>query len=124
MLKVTDSLIGKVTGGAVIGWDGGIWATTPGFYGNPSEFATIASAFSPNSEAAYKGIYFQGELYVITSITDDTIVAQKSSHSIVASRCRKCIVVGFHDDQMSFEKCFNAVCELAQSLRDSGDEGF
>ena len=121
MLKLTDSLIGKVTGGAVIGLDGGIWATTPGFYGNPSEFATLASAFNPNSEAAYKGIDFQGELYVVTSLSDDTLVAQKSSQSLVAARCQKCIVVGFNDDPMSFEKCVNAVNMLAESIRSSDD---
>lgn len=105
----------------MIGLDGGIWATTPGFYGNPSEFAALASAFDTNSEAAYKGIDFQGELYVITSLTDDVVVAQKSNHSLVAARCQKCIVVGFNDDQMAFEKCFSAVNMLAESIRSSGD---
>ena len=78
MLKLTDSLIGSVTGGAVIGLDGGIWATTPGFYGNPLEFAAIAMAFTPGSDAPYHGIVFQNELYVVTSMSDSVIVEEQS----------------------------------------------
>lgn len=118
MLKMTDTLIGHVTGGAVIGLDGGIWATTPGFYGNTIEFGALAAAFAPKSDAPYRGVEFQGERYVITSLTDDVIVAQKSSHGLVAAKCNKCIVIGFHDDQMSANKCYEAVTRLAATLRE------
>ena len=118
MLRMTDTLIGRVTGGAVIGLDGGIWATTPGFYGNAAEFAALAAAFAPKSDAPYKGVEFQGERYVLTSITSDTIVAQKSSHGLVAALCNKCIVVGFHDDQMPADRCYQAVTGLAATLKE------
>jgi hypothetical protein len=117
LLTLTDVLIGKVTGGAVIGLDGGIWSATPGFYGNPVEFAKIATAFKPNSDAPYKGMTFLGELYVITSISEDTIVAQRSNHSLVVTRCQKCLVIGFHDEQVPYTKCFQAVNDLAARLR-------
>ena len=124
MLKLTDSLIGSVTGGAVIGLDGGIWATTPGFYGNPLEFAAIAMAFTPGSDAPYHGIVFQNELYVVTSMTDSVIVAQKSNHNLVAAKCNKCVVVGYHEDQASFNKCYDAVIRLAEMLKEKTIDDF
>lgn len=115
--KMTDRLIGRMTGGAIIGFDGGIWASTPGFYGNPIEFSAIAAAFQPQSDAKYKGIQFQGDLYVITSLTDDIIVAQKSSSSLIVAKCINCLVLGYHDEQMSYSECYQAVTELARDLR-------
>lgn len=116
---MTDRLIGRMTGGAIIGFDGGIWASTPGFYGNPIEFSVIAAAFQPQSDAKYKGLQFQGDLYVITSLAcnNNVIVAQKSSSSLIVAKCINCLVLGYHDEQMSFSECFNAVTELAQALR-------
>ncbi|KAK8883008.1 profilin, required for normal timing of actin polymerization in response to thermal stress [Tritrichomonas musculus] len=115
--KMTDCLIGQMTGGAIIGFDGGIWASTPGFYGNPMEFYLIAAAFQPQSDAKYKGLQFQGDLYVITSLTDDIIVAQKSSSSLIIAKCINCLVLGYHDEQMPYNECYQAVTELAQILR-------
>jgi hypothetical protein len=119
LLTVTDCLIGKVTGGVITGLDGGIWSSTPGFYGNPMEFANMANAFEPNSNARYKGIIFQNELYVITSIDDQSIVAQRSNHSLIMLKCPECLVIGFHDEQMPYNKCFQAISDLAQRLRSS-----
>lgn len=119
--KLTDSLIGSVTGGAVIGFDGCIWSSTPGFYGNPAEFAIIATIFNPHSEAAYKGILFLGELYVLTFISEHTIIAQKNNHFIVLARCPKCLVFGYHDEQVPYEKCYKAVCMVAQQIRDNDE---
>lgn len=117
--KMTDELIGRMTGGAILGLDGGIWASTPGFYGNSLEFSQIAAAFEPQSEARYKGLQFQNDLYVITSLsfTDNIIVAQKSSSSLVVAKCDNCLVLGYHDEQMTFDECYQAVKELAEKLR-------
>jgi hypothetical protein len=120
LLKWTDSLIGSVSGGAIIGPDGAIWAATPGFYGNPSEFAVMSETarLGAESEAACKGFKFQGELYVVTSITPERVIAQKMGHGIVIARCPKCLVVGFHDEQLTLAKCQEAVMKLAENLRD------
>jgi hypothetical protein len=117
VLTLTDSLIGKVTGGAITGLDGGIWSATPGFYPNPTEFAKIVTAFKPNSDAPYKGITFQGEPYILTMITEDALVAQRSNHAVIIAKCPRCLVFGFHDEQMPYAKCFQAVSELAARLR-------
>jgi hypothetical protein len=78
-------LIRKVIGYAIIGYDGDIWSVRPGFYGNPVEFAQIVTVFKPISDRTYKGLTFQNELYVNTTITDDTSVAQRSHHNIVVA---------------------------------------
>jgi hypothetical protein len=119
LLKLSDPLIGKVTGGAVTGLNGTIWSTTPGFYGNPKEFAKIAMAFKPNSECHCKGIPFQGETYLITVIDGDIIVAQHSNHSLVVAKCPKCLIFGFHDDRIPYAKCAQAVSDLAARFRTS-----
>jgi profilin len=117
ILKLTDSLVGKVTGGAVIGLDGGIWATTPGFYGNPAETAVIAQAFAPKSSAPYQGLALQKDLYVITTMTPDLIIAQRANHDLFVARCPRCFVIAFRDEQMNFAQARDAVLSLAETLR-------
>jgi profilin len=117
LLKLTDSLMGKVTGGVVIGLDGGIWATTPGFHGNPAETAVIAQAFFPHSGASYSGLTFQKDVYVITTNSPDLIIAQRSGHDLIIAKCPRCIVVAFHDEQLTYAKCYEAVMALAERLR-------
>jgi hypothetical protein len=116
-MKLTHSLIRKVTGGAVIGPDGGIWSTTSRFYGNHNEFSMLTTVFKSQSDASYKAISFQNKLYVITTATDDVIIAQRSNHSIVIVKCLRCFVVGFDDDKISFSKCFDAFSQLTASLQ-------
>ncbi|EAY21260.1 hypothetical protein TVAG_166350 [Trichomonas vaginalis G3] len=111
-----DFLIGKVTGGCIIGLDGGIWASTPGFYGSTAEFSHFKDAFDPQSEMIFKGIVFLGETYVVTDINPEYVVAKKGANSLVIVKRPTCIVLGYNDDQIKFETCFNAVTKLAQSL--------
>jgi hypothetical protein len=76
LLKVTDPLIGKVTGGAIMGLDG-VWCTTPGFYDNPSEFVPIAYTFNPesNDEQTPFATCFA------TDLRDQELVTQRSRNS-------------------------------------------
>lgn len=111
-----DYLIGKVTGGSIIGLDGGIWASTPGFYGSTAEFAHFKEAFDPQSEKIFKGIDFLGETYVVTDINPECVVAKKGTNSLVIVKRKNCIVLGYNDDQIKFETCYKAVFDLAHSL--------
>jgi hypothetical protein len=58
------------------------------------------------------------ELYVITTITDDLIIAQRANHSVVIAKCPRCLVIGYHDEHMPFATCFASVSRLASDLRD------
>ena len=116
LFTVTDSLIGKVTGGAIFGPDGGIWSATQGFYGNQKEFSAFATAFLPNSDALYKGLTFQNELYVVTSVSKEIVVAQKNNTHLVIANCNRCFVAGFHDEQISFSTCYDAIASLANAI--------
>jgi len=117
-LSTIDPLIGRVTGGAIIGFDGGIWATTPGFYGSTSEFSQFRNIFVPNSEMIYKGVLFMGETYVVTNIKSDSVVAKKGTSSLVIAKCKDCIVLGFNDNQIKFETCQKAVMDLASRIKE------
>ena len=111
-----DCLIGKVTGGSIIGLDGGTWASTPGFYGSTSEFSLFKEAFNPSSEMIFKGIVFLGETYVVTDISSEVVVAKKGTNSLVIVKCVNCLVIGYHDDSIKFETCYKAVVDLAHTL--------
>ena len=118
LLRLTDQLIGHVTGGAVFGPDGGIWSATPGFYGIQSEFSSYSDAFlNRNSNVLYSGIEFLCEPFIVTSFSDELLIAQKSSYSVIIMNCEKrCFVIGFHDEQIPFERCYNAVKTLANGI--------
>ena len=119
LLQYTDSLIGKVTGGAICGFDGSIWSATPGFYGDSSEFRKFIDSFNPRSPISYNGLRFQNENYVITSITDQKLIAQKSSSHVICIKCPKCYVIGYHDELIPPDICYNALDILAQALSTS-----
>ena len=112
-----DCLIGKVTGGSIIGLDGGTWASTPGFYGSTSEFSLFKEAFNPSSEMIFKGIVFLGETYVVTDINSKVVVAKKGTNSLVIVKCENCLVIGYHDDSIKFQSCYDAVVNLASSIQ-------
>ena len=117
-----DCLIGKVTGGSIIGLDGGTWASTPGFYGSTSEFSLFKEAFNPSSEMIFKGIVFLGETYVVTDISSEVVVAKKGTNSLVIVKCSNCLVIGYHDDSIKFETCKKAVVDLANQISNSENE--
>ena len=118
-LSLIETLIGRVTGGAIIGMDGGIWASTPGFYGSTFEFSNFRQIFFPNSELIYKGILFMGELFVVTDIKKDIVIAKKGTITLIVSKCKDCIVLGYNDNQIKFETCFKAVNELCQQIKEN-----
>lgn len=108
-----QSLIGKVTGGAIIGEDGGIYDATPGFYGLTEEFNQFKEAFQPSSKLVFKGIVFLGETYIVTGIKENTVIAKKGTNTLIIIKCPRCLIIGFHDDQINFDDCYQAMTELA-----------
>ncbi|OHS95243.1 hypothetical protein TRFO_02223 [Tritrichomonas foetus] len=123
---LTDRLIGKMVGGAITSLDGYIWSATPGFYDYEDDLPQMGleSCFEKNSYAKTYGIYFRNSLYLLTSCTENMIIAQNYEQSFVFSKCKRCIVLGYVDDQYPLDECVKAITELADMLRESNLEEY
>jgi hypothetical protein len=117
LLRLADPLIGKVIGGAVIGREGTIWTATPGFYCVREEMSEILAAFDKPARASCEGLWFLDEYYLISEITDDVMVAERIDHHLVVAILPRCAVIGFHDENIPFRTCYDAVLDLASKIR-------
>ncbi|KAK8866820.1 hypothetical protein M9Y10_009788 [Tritrichomonas musculus] len=119
LLRFSDCLIGKTTGGAITNRYGYVWVSTPGFQDNAKELQQInlESCFNPNSIERTFGIYFQSDLYLFTTCTDDTVIAENLDHLICISKCKNCFVFGFANEDSLLKDCIEAVTGLADELR-------
>ena len=117
-------LIGRVTGGAIVGLDGHVWASTPGFYDYQNELVQMRlnSCFNVNADAKIFGLCFRNELYLLTRCTDETVVAQNYGKAFSFAKCKRCIVFGFVDDLRDLSECLAAVKETAKSINEKGIE--
>ena len=116
MEKYTDSLVGYVTGGALVGFDGVIWCTTPGFVGYQHELSNYYQIFEPNSEVSYKGLTFQGDSYAVYSLSDGIAKVKNNSSAIVIGKCPSCLIIGFCDDLTKFQSCSEAIEKARDTL--------
>lgn len=123
-LKLCDQLINKVHVGGIFGFNGHIWATTPGYKPRSKEFREYHKAFNPASYVLCNGITFHGELYLITRIHNNLVICKHGSRILILARCPRCIVFGAINGTPAYdeETCRNAVEKVAEIIRETPDE--
>lgn len=121
ILRLSDNLIGKTTGGAITNRYGCVLASTPGFQECAKDLQQIdlETCFNPKSRERTYGIYFQNDLYLFTRCTDETLIAENLNHGICLSKCKNCFVFGFVNEEISLKDCVEAVIGLADEIRNS-----
>ena len=108
MEKYSDLLIG-LTDGAIIGRNGVIWCSTPGFTFSIKESSKFPKVFTPKSEVLYYGLTFHGESYAVSSISNGVAIVKNNTSGLVIGKCPNCYIVGFYDDYKRADKCVKAV---------------
>ena len=108
MEKYSDALIG-LTGGAIIGRDGVVWCSTPGFTFPIKESSKFPKVFCQNSEVLYTGLIFHGESYAVSSVSNEIAKVKNNSSGLIIGKCPNCFIVGFYDDYNGEEQCTKTV---------------
>jgi hypothetical protein len=110
------AIVGKVIGGAVIGRGGITWTAT-GFHCVREEMIGLLAAFDKPGRASCEKLWFLDEYYLISEISDDVMVAERIDHHLVVALLPRCAVIGFHDENILFKTCYDAVLDLASKMR-------
>ena len=117
--EMIQSLVGPVTCAAIVGYEGGIWMQTPGFFPNQSELNELIKTFDLPEKQLQKGIVFQNDHYLVTQNKNGTIIAKNSFGSIVLCNCESCLVFSFMEDCIDYDKGLAATEDLARRIRET-----
>mmetsp|Transcript_14516 Transcript_14516/g.25042 ORF Transcript_14516/g.25042 Transcript_14516/m.25042 type:complete len:146 (-) Transcript_14516:150-587(-) len=125
---------------AIVGYDGSIWANSPGYTVLPAEAKAIVGLLSGNMQnlnsAASSGFYVAGQKYAYTrGECDDPEGAApflqgrckeegKSAQGIIIYRTTKALIVGVHDpaysNGASFGKVNTEIGKIADYMIENG----
>lgn len=112
-----QSLIGHVTGGAVIGNEASLWIQTPGFYPTQEEMNTFIDAFDMTDNELSQGIIFQADRYLVTENSNGVIIAKNIFGSLVLCQCQSCVVFAYIESVRDFSEGYEAATKLAEWIR-------
>lgn len=122
MEAFTDKMIGYMSGGAIVGDDGTIWSTTPGFAASEKDFQQCNDVFNPNSPIIYNGLKFHGEIYSVNSVFDGIAKASTSSSGLIIAKCPTCSIVGHYEDPNNMKTCCQAIEKLQELITNNTSE--
>merc|ERR1712063_190029 len=107
---------GHITQGAILGLDGGAWATTAGF--SVAEGAALAALFSNPSNAFSSGVTVAGTKYLAIKADNRSIYGKKGSGGVCLVKTGQSVLVGVYADGSGIQpgNAANAVEKLADYL--------
>jgi len=111
---------GKVKKAAILGQQGGVWATSDGYELSAQEQAAVLDAFDNPGEARASGIRLAGTKYIILNADDQSVHGKASADGFVLARTRQAVLVTEYIAPIQHQEAFDAVEKLADYLREKG----
>ena len=115
--EMEQSLIGHVTGGAIIGNEASLWIQTPGFYPTSEEMSDFVEIFDKTENELSKGIKFQNDRFLVVQNQDGVIIAKNVFGGIILCKCESCVVFSFIENVRDFEEGKEVTLKLAEWIR-------
>ncbi|KAG8766103.1 profilin, required for normal timing of actin polymerization in response to thermal stress [Ceratobasidium sp. 428] len=96
---VDNNLVGsgKVTKGAIVGQQGGVWATSPGFTLSQEEQNKITKLFNDPAAAQSGGVTLAGVKYFAVQADDQKFYGKKAADGCVLVKTKQAILVTVHN---------------------------
>jgi profilin len=119
---VDSSLVGTgcVTFGAIVGFDGSVWAISNGFPVSADEVKKLNAAFSAPGSIQENGFMIAKEKYRALNASDRSIYGRLGSKGVVCCKTNQCIIIAHYNENIQPGQCTNATEKLADYLRDQG----
>jgi profilin len=114
---------GKVTKAAILGKQGGVWATSPGFELSKQEQDSIVNAFkSQEGMTSLQGIGVRlaGEKYFTLQTTDRSVYVKKQADGAALVGTKQCILVAVYCAPIQTTEATPVVEKLADYLVENG----
>ncbi|KAF8342723.1 profilin, partial [Cantharellus anzutake] len=107
---------GKVSRAAIIGRQGGVWASSAGFDLSAQEQTEIIQALANKESVQSKGIRAAGVKYFYTDATERSIYGKKGPDGIVLVQTSQAILVAIYLAPIQGPEAINVVEKLADYL--------
>ncbi|KAF8962107.1 profilin [Flammula alnicola] len=87
---------GKIAKAAVLGLQGGVWASSPGFTISPEEQKAIVSGFSSPDTLQASGVRLEGQKYFTLSVDGRSIQTKKGADGAVIVKTKQAVLVAVY----------------------------
>lgn len=105
---------------AVVGNEGGVWTTSPGFNVTADEVKALIGGFSNPSVFQMNGVNVGGTKYMYLQSDDSQIQAKKAATGVSIAKAGKCIIIGTYGDGQQPGNCRTNVERIRDYLVSSG----
>jgi len=119
---VDDQLVGtgKIQRAAIIGRQGGVWATSKGYNLSPEEQKAAINAFSDLDATRASGIRLHGQKYFTINATDGSVYGKKGADGCFLVRTTQAILVAEYVAPIQQGEAVPVVEGLGDYLRNAG----
>jgi profilin len=115
---VDDSLVGTghVKKAIILGHDGNVWATTPGFSIKPDEAKKLIAAFNDPSGALSSGVFLASTKYMTLKADNRSVYGKKGATGFCAVKTGLAVLVALYDESIQPGQCATVTEKLADYL--------
>ncbi|KAG8979778.1 profilin, required for normal timing of actin polymerization in response to thermal stress [Tulasnella sp. JGI-2019a] len=107
---------GKVTKAAILGQQGGVWATTPGFTIAADEQKYICNMFNDVNNTQANGVRIGGTKYFAISVDPKHCVGKQGPNGCDIRKTKQAIIVAVYNAPIQAPECTNVVEGVADYL--------
>ncbi|KAK2079332.1 glutamate-5-semialdehyde dehydrogenase [Prototheca wickerhamii] len=113
---------GQLTHAAILGQDGGLWASSPDFPEvSEDEVTAIMKGFDDAAALAATGLRIGGEKYmVVAGEPGEAIRGKKGPGGVTIKKTATALVFGIYDEGVTGSECNVVVENLGDYLKDQG----
>ncbi|EJD38331.1 profilin [Auricularia subglabra TFB-10046 SS5] len=111
---------GKVTRAAIVGQQGGVWASSGGFTLTPQEVTAVINLFKDPVNAQANGIRLGQTKYFTLSVNDRSLYGKKAADGCVIVKTKQAILVAEYSAPIQAPECTTIVEGLADYLINVG----
>jgi len=111
---------GKVTRAAILGLQGGVWASSPGYTLSQEEQKAIIHGFEAPDAILASGIRVAGQKFFTLSVIDRTIQGKKGADGIIIVKTKQAVLVAEYIAPIQAPEATPVVEGLADYLINAG----
>ncbi|GHJ86178.1 hypothetical protein NliqN6_2580 [Naganishia liquefaciens] len=120
---VDDSMLktGKIARGAILGAQGGVWATSSGYnLSKQEQDFLVKTAFSQPGEAQAHGIHLAGTKFMCLQADGEQLLGRKGDRGVIVCKTKQAILIGEYEQPTPAGDANVVITKLADYLKGVG----
>jgi len=111
---------GKVSKGAIIGFDGTVWGISDDFKITEAEAQAAVKGFANRDGLLASGIKLEGDKYFVLQADEDRIIGKKESKGFFMYKTGQTVIISTYKEGIQPEQCSTATGALADYFKGIG----